>query len=250
MAAMIALVATTLAAVTLPGGYSRCAVRRITALMPREQGRTPQRRPQSRPEVRPQWQLVAPLGLAVASGVVVGLPFGPALGVTLGAGLWWWLRSRTPAELQLRGHRIEADLPIAVDLLVAALRSGSQQADALAMVARAIGGPLGGELDTAARQLRLGAQPDRAWQQLDEPADLAALGRVLARASRTGAPLADGLAAFASDCRNRQRARHMTRAHRVSVLVVLPLGLCFLPAFVLLGVVPLAVGLISGLELP
>jgi hypothetical protein len=41
--------------------------------------------------------------------------------------------------------------------------------------------------------------------------------------------------------------RAVARSQRVGVLVVAPLGLCFLPAFVLIGVVPLAAGLVGGL---
>ncbi|KUP96463.1 type II secretion system F family protein [Thermobifida cellulosilytica] len=141
-------------------------------------------------------------------------------------------------------------LPLAVDLLVSGLRAGAHPTDVVAAVARALDGPLGAELDGVARRLRLGVDPAHAWQGVRGPAELAALGRAAARACRTGAPLADLLEAHAADCRRAVRARALELAQRTGVLVVVPLGLCFLPAFVLVGVVPLAAGLLSGLVLP
>jgi pilus assembly protein TadC len=51
----------------------------------------------------------------------------------------------------------------------------------------------------------------------------------------------------AADARRRQQAEAHRRAARAGVLAVLPLGACFLPAFVLLGVVPAVVGLAGPL---
>ncbi|MFB9964969.1 hypothetical protein ACFFOP_20530 [Sinosporangium siamense] len=45
-------------------------------------------------------------------------------------------------------------------------------------------------------------------------------------------------------------ATSMAAARRVGVYAVAPLGLCFLPAFVVVGVVPTMVGLASGVMLP
>ncbi|MCA1721019.1 MAG: type II secretion system F family protein, partial [Actinobacteria bacterium] len=88
------------------------------------------------------------------------------------------------------------------------------------------------------------------WAQLagdrsDDP--LAPAARLLARAAEGGAPVADTVARLAQDARAVARAAGEQAARRVGVLVVAPLGLCFLPAFVLLGVVPVVLGLAGPL---
>jgi len=69
---------------------------------------------------------------------------------------------------------------------------------------------------------------------------------VLCRASLSGASPAPMLDALAVDQRERQRLAGEAAARRAGVAMVAPLGLCFLPAFVLLGVVPLVAGLLGG----
>ncbi|MCU1692975.1 MAG: hypothetical protein JWM64_2066, partial [Frankiales bacterium] len=55
------------------------------------------------------------------------------------------------------------------------------------------------------------------------------------------------VARLAAEARASATARAEQRARRAGVLAVAPLGLCFLPAFVLLGVVPVVVGLAGPL---
>jgi hypothetical protein len=68
------------------------------------------------------------------------------------------------------------------------------------------------------------------------------LGRAFGRALATGAPLADTVAALAADERERARWAAEAAARRAGVRAVGPLAVCFLPAFVLLGVVPVVAG--------
>jgi pilus assembly protein TadC len=68
------------------------------------------------------------------------------------------------------------------------------------------------------------------------------LVRVVARASRTGAPMAESVRLLAADEAERARWDALERARRAGVQAVGPLAACFLPAFVLLGVVPMIVG--------
>lgn len=68
---------------------------------------------------------------------------------------------------------------------------------------------------------------------------------LLERSFVTGAPLRSGLAALSEHMRNSANQDITRRVRAVAVKSVMPLGLCFLPAFVLITVVPLAVGLFS-----
>ncbi|RCV53644.1 type II secretion system F family protein [Marinitenerispora sediminis] len=188
----------------------------------------------------------APVGTAL---LVLGPVLGPLVGLTAGAAVWWRLRHGDTAAARLRQARITAALPVAVDLLTAALRAGGTMTGALDAVAPAVGGPLGAELAAVADRLRLGADPAAAWRDVREPPALAALARTLSRAARTGAPVAAVLDRHSAECRRAIRAHAIGRSQRAGVLAVLPLGVCFLPAFVLIGVVPLAAGLLGGLPL-
>ena len=64
------------------------------------------------------------------------------------------------------------------------------------------------------------------------------------------AAMANAMAAHADDLRQASRSRVEARARAVGVRAALPLGVCLLPAFVLLGVVPLVAGSLSVVTLP
>jgi Flp pilus assembly protein TadB len=153
-----------------------------------------------------------------------------------------------PAAAVRRRERVVADLPVALDLLAACLTAGSPLPDATAAVARAVGGPLGTDLDAVVAVLRLGGPPAAAWSTLATP-ELAGVARTLARAAETGASLATAIAEAAREQREQAQFAAEERARGAGVYAVAPLGLCFLPAFVLVGVVPVVAGLL-GTVLP
>ena len=69
---------------------------------------------------------------------------------------------------------------------------------------------------------------------------------VIAVAARAGAPVAELLRAEAARRRRTARADGTAKAAALGVRLMLPLGVCVLPAFVLLGVVPLIVSVVTG----
>jgi Flp pilus assembly protein TadB len=133
------------------------------------------------------------------------------------------------------------NLPGACDLLGVCLAAGLPVGGALRAVGDAVPGPLGVQLRAVATLYRLGAEPRRAWA--DVPPELAALGRTMVRAGESGASVVPALAALASDTRAAGRALTEAGVRRAGVWVLAPLGLCFLPAFLCLGVVPLVLGI-------
>ena len=147
-------------------------------------------------------------------------------------------------------ERLLADLPLLLDLLSSCLVGGAALPEAARAVAAAVPGPAGRRLAGVAAMLAVGAPPHEAWAALsgtaaDDP--LAPAARALARAADGGAPVAAAVARLAAEARAEARGRVEQAARRVGVLVVAPLGLCFLPAFVLLGVVPVVAGLAGPL---
>ncbi|GAA2998670.1 type II secretion system F family protein [Streptosporangium longisporum] len=192
--------------------------------------------------------------VALGVGAAMFLAVGGLLGI--GAGLagsgiaLTVLRRREPPELRRERERVTADLPLAADLLVASLRAGQPITGALDVTVEAVGGPLGDRLAWVSGQLRLGAAPESAWEALASERSLAPLARVMSRAALGGAPVAEVLTRLSDDSRQAARAVSAAAAQRVGVQVVAPLGLCFLPAFVFLGIIPVVAGLAGEVLLP
>lgn len=185
------------------------------------------------------------LGLGTVGGLTGGV-----IGALVAVAVWFSFGRVGGAERRRRKARLIADLPVAVDLLAACLRGGAPWHDAVAAVADAVGGPLGDELRSVSVQIRLGADPAEAWLALTREPMLAPLARTAVRATSTGAALAPSLSRLARDQRRAARTEAAARARAAGIRALAPLGLCFLPAFVLLGVVPAIAGIASTILLP
>jgi pilus assembly protein TadC len=143
---------------------------------------------------------------------------------------------------------VARELPLALDLLAACLSGGAVTLDAVSAVAAAVDGPCGRRLAVVAARLAVGSPPAEAWSALGSdrgPAGAAA--RAMSRAAVGGAPVATAVQQVADDARREAAAAAERAARRAGVLAVGPLGLCFLPAFILLGVVPAVIGLAGPL---
>ncbi|MBS7548670.1 type II secretion system F family protein [Dietzia massiliensis] len=137
-----------------------------------------------------------------------------------------------------------------LDLLAVALLAGLPTPDALSAVADAVehSDPDAAEpLRAAAARMRLGATSAEAWRDVPGAARLAPVAPVLIRAGDGGGSVRSALEHAAARMRSEADAAATARAERASVLVAGPLGLCFLPAFVCLGVLPVVVGLADGM---
>ncbi|MQA14395.1 MAG: secretion system protein [Pseudonocardiaceae bacterium] len=133
------------------------------------------------------------------------------------------------------------------DLLAACLRAGLPVPPAVRAVAAGLPDPAGTALRQAAELLALGAGPERAWQPALDCPDTARLARIARRSGRSGTALAASLAALSAEARADAVQRCEARAQRAGVLITGPLGLCFLPAFLVVGVVPVVIGLANRL---
>lgn len=136
-----------------------------------------------------------------------------------------------------------------LDVLAVCLTAGMAVSGAVAATAASAPPKLALVLRRAADLLALGADPAVAWST---PPELAAnsidpqtdaLLRLARRSSSSGAALADGVAELAEQCRHDAAHAAAAAAERAAVLIAGPLGLCFLPAFVCLGIVPVVAGL-------
>jgi pilus assembly protein TadC len=182
-------------------------------------------------------------GLAVAG--VIGRWWAVPVGVLVGFGVQRVLRRRLAVDARGIRRRAVADLPLCADLLAAALRAGAPVDRAAAAVADALGGPLGERLDRTARSLRLGAEPAEAWAQVADVPGASRLVAAAVRSSTSGGALAGALTRLSDDLRGDRAVAAEAAARRAGVLIVLPLGLCFLPAFLLAGLVPVVVAVLG-----
>ena len=172
---------------------------------------------------------------------------GVVLAVGAGVAAHRWVSRTESSADRHRCERLSRDLPHAVDLLVACLAVGRPPAAALSVVASAIRGPLAQELRAVASQLEMGADALAVWQGLSRDPALAPVGRAFARATRSGSSVTAALSGCADDLRRRRRADAQARARSTGVKAAGPLGACFLPAFVLIGIVPTVASLFGDL---
>ncbi len=189
--------------------------------------------------------------LAGAAGIggLLWLP-GPAgwvVGALLAATVWWILgRGESRAARRARAAAA-ADLPHLVGLVAAVVRAGAAPEAALDTVCLALPGPAADRLAEVVARLALGAAPAQVWSALADDPVLAPLGRSLGRALETGAPVADEVERLAMELGRRARAGVEDRARAVGVRAAVPLGICLLPGFLLLGIVPVVGALLTDL---
>lgn len=148
-----------------------------------------------------------------------------------------------------RDAELVRQLPGALDLVVAALEAGRPPGAALGLVAGSVDDPLASELATIAARLGAGGDPRSVWRHLAEHPVLGPVGRAFARADDSGMAVGRVVRAVAEEMRRTRRAAARERSRRVGVRTAGPLGLCFLPAFFLVGVVPAIAGVVLGLDL-
>lgn len=186
---------------------------------------------------------------AIGAGLAVGVLIEGWLGVAAGLAVAV-IADRALRRLESRTARAErlaaaAVLPFAIDLLAACLRAGSPPAVAAGTVGTVLGGPLGERLCRVAYGLGLGTPPADAWAQLHGVPGAERVTAAAVRSSQSGAALAGSLTRLADELRAARGTACEAAARRAGVLVVLPLGLCFLPAFVLAGLVPIVLSVLG-----
>ncbi|MBL1085675.1 type II secretion system F family protein [Streptomyces actinomycinicus] len=198
------------------------------------------------PGVVRRW--LPPAGAAFGAGVLVGGFTGILLGLGVGVALWRWRERQTSAGQTAAADTTPAarQLPLAADLLAACIAAGAGPVIAAHAVGEALGGPVGQALARGAAEVRLGGEPADAWRGLATLPGAGALARLLERADESGLPAAGPVARLASDARAEWARATTARARRAAVLISAPVGLCFLPAFIALGVLPVVIGLAGG----
>jgi pilus assembly protein TadC len=200
-----------------------------------------------RRDVVRRWLPVA--GALCAGWVMIGGAAGLGAGLVTGFGVARW---RTRQERDRLAEEYDTalatrQLPLAADLLAACIAAGASPVTAAQSVGEALAGPVGERLARGAAEVRLGGEPADAWRRLAALPGAEALARLLERAGDSGAPAAAPVGRIATEARAEWGRAATARARRAGVLVTAPVGLCFLPAFIAVGVLPVVIGLAGGL---
>lgn len=154
-----------------------------------------------------------------------------------------------PAATRRRQQVLVLQAPQALELLAACLGSGLPVRTACAAVTAAFDGPVAEDLGRVLAVTTLGVSDADAWRALADHPQFGGAAGDLARSVESGTRLVEGLRQHAEVARERRRAALQVRARAVGVRSVMPLMICFIPSFLLLGVVPTIVSAL-GQALP
>jgi hypothetical protein len=193
------------------------------------------------PPVRPGWVAVG----AVAAGALGWAAAGAAAGLLLtaaaaGAGV---LAVRHARPARAPAPEPNTELAGGWELLAVCLEAGLPVALAVTAAAEPLRGAVGARLRRTAGLLELGADAAAAWLAAEQLPALATFARAAGRSASTGSALAQVARAEAERIRSGLLDTAQAKAQRAAVLITAPLGVCFLPAFLVLGIAPVVVGL-------
>ena len=187
----------------------------------------------------------AALGVAITAQAV-GMPWWLAwLCGVVAATTGWVLLGQVEADDHRRRRMwLVSDLPAACDLLAVCLDAGLPLRQACGVVTAAMPGPIAEDLGRVDALIAAGTHEPDAWRRLADVEPWRRLVTDLARSVDSGAAVADVLHHHAEEARTAAELARELRARTAGVRSVLPLMLCFLPAFFLVGVVPLVASLV------
>ena len=135
------------------------------------------------------------------------------------------------------------DTALVLELLAAQLRAGLAPLAALGTLAEALNSR---PLHTVCQRLQMGSGWGSAWSG-SAAGTFGGLRDALAPAYTGGAPSTALLLSLADAHRLSERRAAERAAGKLSVALVVPLGLCSLPAFICLGIVPILISLLPTL---
>lgn len=178
--------------------------------------------------------------LTVAAVLIAFRPARPRGEVRMSALLSW--RGRVSQLVGMRRQKQAIDAATLLDLTAALLNAGVGVESALDRLARTVSGAEA--LQQVHRAIVAGIAWEHALGQVEGYPELRSYCEHMGFAYATGAPSAQMLQAAATQARAEQRRDAETKAEELGVKMMLPLGLCFLPAFILLGVIPVVIGML------
>ena len=190
------------------------------------------------------------------------MPMVGALIPLLFFGMWWvlvapiayWLLKRTltllPSEASVaRAKEREREGLFFLSALGGSLKAGLPLLPALANVASLLTSSLKSDIEKVYSLLLLGAEPKQAWGVLVDDPQLGSCARAIARAQLEGRSLAVVVDRMITEVFEKSLTRSKERVKTLSVKLALPIGLCFLPSFLIGGIGPVIYSFFSSLRI-
>lgn len=230
-----------------------CAAAALICWTDRPDG-LPTRRPAAPAETGPPGVgRLALMGLVAGAAVLVVWPDAiiTAGAVGLGVGVLTWWEARRGAD---RPVRVRGEVALLCDLWASGLDIGMPTGGALTAALEVLARP--GPVDPTVRRLvqvagllRVGADVERAWRPAEGDPWLEPVAAASRRSAQAGVDLATTVREQALAARRAEAGADERRAQRAGVLMTAPLTLCYLPAFVCLGLAPVVIALVGTLDL-
>jgi Flp pilus assembly protein TadB len=177
-------------------------------------------------------------------------------------GLWWmmtaplgyWFFKRILRLLPTKTSIIQARAREAEGLLLLSALSGSLKAGlpllpALSNVSGLLGSSLKSDVERIYSLLLLGADPKQAWVPLKNDFQLGLFARSMAQAQVEGRSLAIVIERAVQESFEKSMALSKERVKSLSVKLALPVGLCFLPSFLIGGIGPVIYSFFTSLKI-
>lgn len=168
------------------------------------------------------------------AGHIVGV-----LGLLFSVSGFVWMKRMVTKTIRARTRRYDA--PLALDLAAAALSSGSSIPDLMTGVGASFIVP---QLCAASSHLLEGKTWWDAWSEV--PVEFLPLASALENSWTGGALAAETLRMQAHRQRKEEAAILAGEAQKLGIRLLIPLGLTQLPAFILLGIVPVIAHIANG----
>ena len=189
-------------------------------------------------------------GLVAACAVLIGVPWpfpaAAGLSVLVGTVMWWGSgRLESSGHRRMEQHRA-AQLPEALLMLSSAMEAGLPLRSAVTTVAESLEGPCAEDLRRLASSLAAGVPDSRAWNDLASVEVWRDPAQEVSRAVNSGEGISELLSAHAAQLQVAAAEKTEKKARKAGVDAIGPLVCCHLPAFLLVGVVPIIAGMVLG----
>ena len=171
---------------------------------------------------------------AGACAMSLAWPMLAAVGAAGATWLYEWSPARNPPDSGAV-RSCDLPLPLILEMLSVAIRQGASIPRALIAVGNIVEGEFGGGLRSAGERLNSGMPWNEAWPDDD---DCAVVRDAFSSSWSSGSSPVNRLATAIEQLDWDERSRIEQSAAKLSIRLLLPTGLCMLPAFVAIGVIP------------
>lgn len=224
--------------IVLPAGESRTKSRKRSPawLAPRSGAPAP--------EVRVVASLAA--GCGVMAAVSWSFPVAVVVAGAAGAVVWWGSGRLESSAHRREEQRRAAQLPETLMMLSSAMEAGLPLRSAVTTVAESLDGPCAEDLRRLASSLAAGVPDSKAWSVLASAPVWRDPAQDVSRAVDSGEGVSELLSAHAAQLQIAAAEQAGKKARKAGVDAIGPLVCCHLPAFLLVGVVPIIAGMVLG----